>query len=116
MKRIAVVLLWVLQPLLDKHTQRPSGPRTMAWAILALTAMNRPVPVAIAALLLATMWGYSMFKDTIAKTTLTLAATDAVSVKYEKTVAEQRTIAERDPVRGFDPSKPRPDPDHQETP
>lgn len=91
--------LWPLWPFLDPHTGRPSASKCMAWAILALTAAGRPIPVTLAALLLATAFGYSMFKTALGKTTLGLTGSDAVALSYknEHTVNETvaRTISER---------------------
>lgn len=92
MTRVKAFVLWCLAPLLDPRNQRPSGPRCMAWAILAFNAIATPVPTAIAALLLATMFGYSMFKSMAPK--VNINATDAVNLTAARTHAITETITE----------------------
>jgi hypothetical protein len=97
---IARVLMWPLWPVLDDHTGRPSGPKCMAWAIYGATMAKRPIGAPVALLLLATMFGYSMFKAALAKASLNLASSDSVHVSATATENITRTITELRGVTG----------------
>jgi hypothetical protein len=93
--RILGVLAWPLWPLLDQHTGRPSGPKCMAWALYIAAATGHPVAAASSALLLATMFGYSMFKDAMAKASLNLTSSDSVKVSLAETKSITQSIVEK---------------------
>jgi hypothetical protein len=87
---VARALMWPLWPVLDQHTGRPSSPKCMAAFIAVATATGHPIGATVSTLLLATMFGYSMFKAQLDKTTLGLTGTDSVAlaVKHEHTIAD----------------------------
>lgn len=93
-KRVAAFLMWPIWILLDNHTGRPSTPKCMAWAIYIAFLVSRPIPAFVCGLLLATAFGYTAFKEYIARSSLSAATTDAInlSVKHETTHAITETI------------------------
>lgn len=90
--KIVGLLLWPLWFLLDPHTGRPSGPRCFAWAVYVAFLLNRPIPATVVGLLLATMFGYSMFKTALNKASFNVSDNSSVSLKQESTT--NRTITE----------------------
>lgn len=90
--KLAGVLLWPVWPLLDPHTARPSGPRCFAWAVYVAFLCNRPIPATVVGLLLATMFGYTMFKSALSKASFNVTDASAISLKQESTT--NRTITE----------------------
>jgi hypothetical protein len=94
--RFAAFLMWPLWVVLDTHTGRPSTPKCMAWAIYAAFCASRPIPAFVCGLLLATAFGYTMFKDYIARSSLSATTADAVnlSLKHETTEANTHAISE----------------------
>lgn len=108
--------LWICNPILDPHTNYPSGPRCLVWTVTIGAIAGHEISATLAAVLIPTMWGYSMVKDAQSRTTLTLAAAASSALTYgrtfTKTVTEniRRVITGRDPEKGFDPSRPEPDP------
>lgn len=96
--RVGKLVCWLLAPVLDSHDNYPSAPRLLAWYI-ALLAIKHEMSASLATPLLATMWGYSAWKDYQAKTTAALTAAQNVAVEIKHDVEEKvtHTITE---VRG----------------
>lgn len=93
--RFLRVIMWPLWAFLDEHTGRPSGPKCMAWAIYGASLAGRPIAASVCVLLLATMFGYSMFKGAMDKATLALSSADSVAVAltHARTTSETTTTA-----------------------
>lgn len=96
--KVVDVVTWPLAFLLDRN-DRPSTPKVMAFAILGVIARNHPIPVAIVIALLAASFGYTAWKDFVAKGSWGVQASDnvALSLKHDVTESIQHTITE---VRG----------------
>lgn len=84
-------LRWPIFFVLDKNG-KPSASKLMAFAILASNYMGHPVETVTAGLLLATCFGYSMFKDMTNKTTFTAAASGSVKLANEKFTSLKENI------------------------
>lgn len=92
------VVTWPVSWLLDRN-DRLSTSKVMAFAILAAFWREHKLPVTVVAMLLAASFGYTAWKDFVAKGSWGVQATDnvALSLKHDVTEHVEHTITE---VRG----------------
>ena len=87
--------LWPLRWLLDRNDD-PSSTKIGAYLILWSNYRGHPVETVTAVVVLSALFGYSMFKGTRDKTTLSAAATGAVnlaaSLKHDVTEHTEKTF------------------------
>lgn len=87
--KFLLCLRWPIGWLLDRHSDLSTS-KIMAFAILAAFWTGKEIPSPVVGLLLATAFGYSAWKDWVAKGTWAMSSTESREEKIVHTITEQR--------------------------